>query len=479
MNNAKEAEIMAHEYIPRDPRTGRPLVTGRRRRKVVDTAYRPSEGVWDAISIPDVLPLATGALKACEVQWGNQPHLVSRLDGVRALPRVSRKSEVETHQALVGALSDLKPEVRIAGLFALPYCALNIVTDLFEHLHELLEDVDFSVRKAASDCLATVAPVFPSATEETLRRELRSSVGYRSKAAFKGLRDLCQVWPEVVVVHLDELLREDDVPLRTEASKLLPRLSKTRSAAVWDLIGWSLQDEAATVRVHAARTLATLANSAPRLAAILLETALFDEDDAVRTHALRSLNRMDVTGFRMKRLCLDGARDRHRSIRQTCILMLPRLLIESEVREHANQLLLQETDPELCDLLRGMIIDLQLEGSEEEKNRFLAPLPVDEQRMEGDDHRQGEPPQLLADIEEGVPEAEYDEHLLGEGQLHPPQEQPPEGQDERPAPDEADIGLDVGADHDVDEEPDWQDAVEAFDPGAHVPDRLLEDDDEN
>ena len=476
MNNAKEAEIMAHEYIPRDPRTGRPLVTGRRRRRVVDDAYRPEKGAWDSIPIPDVLPLATGALQACEVQWCGQPHLISRPDAVRALPRVSRNSEVQTHHALVAALSDIKPEVRVAGLSVLPYCALNKVDDLFEHLHELLDDVDSSVRKAASNCLAIVAPVFPSATEETLRRELRTSVKYRSKAAFKALRELCQVWPEVVVVHLDELLREDDVLLRTEASKLLPRLSKTRSAAVWDLISWSLQDEAASVRAHAARTLTTLADSAPRLAAILLETALFDEDDDVRTHALRSLNRMDVTGFRMKRLCLDGARDRHSAIRRTCILMLPRLLIESEVREQANQLLLQETDPELCELLSGMVTDLQLEGSEEEKNRFLAPLPVDDQAMPGDELGQGEPHRLLADIDAEMAEREGDALRLGEGQRHLPGEQPPEGLGDRPEPDEVDLGLDVDADHDVDADPDWQDAIEAADLGKQNQDWVPEED---
>ena len=114
MNDAKEAETMANEYIPRDPRTGRPLVTGRRRRRDVDAAYRPGPGVWDAISLPDVLPLATGELQACEVEWGGQPYLVSRPDAVRALPRISRKREVETHQALVAALSDMKPEVRVA-----------------------------------------------------------------------------------------------------------------------------------------------------------------------------------------------------------------------------------------------------------------------------------------------------------------------------------------------------------------------------
>ena len=479
MNDAKEAETMANEYIPRDPRTGRPLVTGRRRRRDVDAAYRPGPGVWDAISLPDVLPLATGELQACEVEWGGQPYLVSRPDAVRALPRISRKREVETHQALVAALSDMKPEVRVAGLFALPYCALNQVENLFEHLHELLEDVDSSVRKAASNCLTIVAPVFPSATEETLRRELRSAVSFRSKAAFKALRELCLVWPVVVVVHLDELLREDDVALRTEASKLLPRLAKTRSAAVWDLIGWSLQDEAAPVRVQAARTLATLADSAPRLAAILLETALFDEDDDVRSNALRSLNRMDVTGFRMKRLCLDGARDRHRSIRRSCILMLPRLMIESEVREHANQLLQQETDPELCDLLRDMVTDLQLEGSEEEKNRFLAPLPVDELGTGGDEQGQGELPPLLVDIDAGVAGQEGDEHRLAEGQRPLPPEQPPEGLDDLPEPGEPDIGFTVDDDHDVDEEPDWADALEAIDPEADDPVRVLEEDDED
>ena len=472
---------MAHEYIPRDPRTGRPLTTGRRRKRQVDQAYRPSQGVWDAISNQDVLPLATGVLQACEVEWRDQPHLVSKPEGVRALPRISRKREVETHKALVAALSDMKPEVRVSGLFALPYCALNQPESLFEHLHELLDDVDSSVRKAASNCLTIVAPVFPSATEETIRRELRSSVKARSQAAFKALRDTCQVWPEVVVIHMDELIREDSIPLRTEASKLLPRLSKTRSAAVWDLIGWALQDDAASVRVQAARTLPTLADSAPRLAGILLESALFDEDEDVRTYALRSLNRMDVTGFRMKRLCLDGARDRHRAIRRTCILMLPRLLIESEVREHANQLLLQETDPELCDLLNGMISDLQLEGTEDEKNRFLAPLPVDEQRVMDDGQGVAELFPVLDEPIEAAAQPGGDEPPLEEAQRNRPQGLLPEpgGPEVHIEPDDADIGHGVDVDIDADGEPDWQGAIAAIDSDADEPNWTVYDDDED
>ena len=178
----------------------------------------------------------------------------------------------------------------------------------------------------------------------------------------------------------------------------------------------------------------------------------------------------------MKRLCLDGARDRHSAIRRTCILMLPRLLIESEVREQANQLLLQETDPELCELLSGMIKDLQLEGSEEEKNRFLAPLPVDDQAMPRDELEQGEPHRLLADIDAEMAEREGDALRLGEGQRHLPGEQPPEGLGDRPEPDEVDLGLDVDADHDVDADPDWQDAIEAADLGKQNQDWVPEED---
>lgn len=364
------------EYIARDPRTGFPLRAGAVRSRIdVDEAYRPSPGQWDAIKNFDILPLATGAKSALEVNWVGHPHLVSQADGIKALPRISKRNPVEAHEALISALSELKPELRTAGLFALPYLALTNPEDLFEHLAELVDDIDTKVRVAASECLKIVAPVFPSATEQILHEELRSDVNSRNTAAFAALKEMCKVWPEVVVIHLDELLRMDDPRLRAKAAAMLPPLSRRKSAAVWDLIGWSLQDENDEVRAQAARTLTTLANKAPSIARVLLEVALFDESDKVRRPALRAMNSMDMSGYRMNKLCIDGAHHSDVEIRRACIKMIPKLFIESEMRIQANELLRQETDSQLIELLNDMAFDPELEGGEQEKNRFLAPAP--------------------------------------------------------------------------------------------------------
>ena len=48
------------EYIARDPKTGKPLRSGRKRRHGVDLAYKPGDGPWDAIPLNEVIPLAKG-----------------------------------------------------------------------------------------------------------------------------------------------------------------------------------------------------------------------------------------------------------------------------------------------------------------------------------------------------------------------------------------------------------------------------------
>nr|AIF08697.1 hypothetical protein [uncultured marine group II/III euryarchaeote KM3_31_G10] len=362
------------EYIARDPRTGLPLSSrGGRSRIEVDEAYRPSRGPWDAIKHFDILSLANGEKSALEVDWLDRPHLVSQADGIKALPRIAKGNPEAAHDSLCSSLSELKPELRIAGLFSLPFIALTNPENLFEHLEELLDDVDTSVRVAASDCLKIVAPVFPSATEEILSRELRSEISSRNAAAFAALKEMCKVWPSVVVIHLDELLRLDDRLLRAKAAALLPPLARTKSAAVWDLIGWSLQDEYDDVRVQAARTLPTLASKAPSIARVLLEIAMFDESDKVRRQGLRAFNSMDMTGYRMNKLCIEGARHSDPEIRRACIKMIPKLFLESEMRIQAVELLRQETDVKLIALLEEMAIDPEIEGGEAEKNKFLAP----------------------------------------------------------------------------------------------------------
>ena len=137
------------EYIARDPKTGKPLRTGRKRRQGLDLAYRPGEGPWDVIPLDRVLPLARGEIEVHPVTWRNSERLMRQSDAVRALPRIRGREQHEAHITLEAALGSLDTRLRIAALASLPYCALQHSETLFEHLHELLEDVDEEVQKAA------------------------------------------------------------------------------------------------------------------------------------------------------------------------------------------------------------------------------------------------------------------------------------------------------------------------------------------
>ncbi len=361
------------DYIARDPKTGKPLRTGRRRRKQIDLAYKPSEGAWDSIPLDRILPLARGEIDLHPVYWRDKERLMRQPDAVRALPRIRGRDHLEAHSALEAALGSLNPKLRIAGLSSLPYCALLHTETLFEHLHELLDDVDDDVQKAAQKCLIVVAPVFPSVTEETLRRELRHQVKPRRNSAFDALKQVADSWPEVAELHIDELIREEEGELRGMAAALLSRLAKHKSATLWDLIGWCLQDEAVIVRRHAARALLPLAEHAPKVTQIALEIAFFDDDDAVRNSALKASKKLDPNSFRMQRLITDGTRHSDRNIRLSCIKMLPIIMVDAEVRIQATELLVQETDSEIRNLLEDLMIDESLEGTEAEKNAYLAP----------------------------------------------------------------------------------------------------------
>ena len=64
--------------------------------------------------------------------------------------------------------------------------------------------------------------------------------------------------------------------------------------------------------------------------------------------------------------------------------MLPIVLVDAELRAIASELSVQETDDEIKKLLSEMMIDESLEGTEDEKNAFLAPAEkgeVDEGTM--------------------------------------------------------------------------------------------------
>ena len=373
------------EYIARNPKTGKPLRTGRKRRKGLDLAYRPGEGPWDLIPLDRILPLARGEIEVHPVPWKNGERLMRQSDAVRALPRIRGREQPEAHITLEAALGSLDTRLRIAALTSLPYCALQHSKTLFEHLHELLEDVDEEVQTAAQKCLVIVAPVFPSVTEESMRRELRSDDAARRRSAFEALKQVADAWPEVAELHIDELIREEEGELRGMAAALLTRLAKHKSATLWDLIGWCLQDEAVIVRRQAARALLPLAVHAPKVTQIALEIAFFDEDEKVRLSALKASKKLDPNSFRMQRLISDGTRHSDRNIRISCIKMLPIIMVDAEVRVQATELLEQETDPQIRTLLKELMIDESLEGTESEKNAFLAPaekVEIDEGSFE-------------------------------------------------------------------------------------------------
>jgi len=386
------------DYIARDPKTGKPLHTGRKRRQSIDLAYKPGAGPWDSIPLDRILPLARGDIDVHVVIWRDKERLMRQTDAIRALPRIRGREQQEAHSSLESALGSIDSRLRIAGLDSLPYCALQQSEKLFEHLHELLDDVDATVQKAAQKCLVITAPVFPSVTEETMRRELRSDVKQRRSSAFEALKQVADSWPEVAELHIDELIREEEGELRGLAASLLPRLTKHKSATLWDLIGWCLQDEAVVVRRHAARALAPLADHAPKVTQIALEIAFFDEDEKVRNSALKASKKLDPNSFRMQRLISDGTRHSDRNIRISCIKMLPIIMVDAEVRIHATELLVQETDTEIRSLLEELMIDESLEGTESEKNAFLAPA----EKVERDEGSLATPPPLVQDLEKDI-----------------------------------------------------------------------------
>ena len=219
-----------------------------------------------------------------------------------------------------------------------------------------------------------MAPVFPSGCEKILRRELRHEVEKHRKSAFIALKSTSQRWAETGCLHIDELIREEDVDLRRRAAAILRVLTTKGGAEGWDLIGWCLEDEDAEVRRRASKTLNSLAGAEPRIAAILVEVAMSDDDASVRKSAIGALKKLNMESPRVSRMVIDGARDRDYELRKACIGLLSIILSGTELRETAKELLRQETRMDLRKRLESLSTDLEMEGTEEQKNTFLAPL---------------------------------------------------------------------------------------------------------
>jgi len=77
---------------------------------------------------------------------------------------------------------------------------------------------------------------------------------------------------------------------------------------------------------------------------------------------------------RVTDMILRGARSKDLNLRKACIDQLSIILTGDRLRESAAELLRQETDPALRKRLAALSIDLELDGTETEKNRFLAPV---------------------------------------------------------------------------------------------------------
>lgn len=364
---------MSREYIARDPRTGRPINVGSNRRQSKKREVR--EGPWMAIPPQAVIPLATGELEEYKVGWKEKDHYMGRLDGIKALSNLAGTMAIEGHKILLDCLMDDDPKIRAAGLFALPSVAESKPNELFDHLSVLLDDKDASVRRAASECLKIVAPTFPSATDSTLAFELRHHVRQRRDAAFAGLGELCVTWPEVACDHIDELLQEDSLDLRRKASGLLRRVLSKGGAAAWDLIGWALEDEDVETRRNAAKCLVPLAHKEQRIATILAERAILDSDSKVMVSAIKCVEVLDTDHGRAKDLVLAGCTHKNSSVRMACVKILPRLMGDEILRNHCNALLRDEKDEKIRKELQEMAFDAQIEGTEAQKNSFLAPAP--------------------------------------------------------------------------------------------------------
>ena len=365
---------MARDYIARDPKTGRPINRRSAVKQVDIRSMLPPSGVWERIPRRDIVPLASGQVKMVEIPRSEGGGLARRIDGILALNRVLPAMVTDAHTALCEALDDDEGVIRLAGLKAMPSFAIKKHEDLFMYLSDRLLEENEHVRKAARECLRKVAPIFPSGCEEILRRELRHETKQHRDDAFATLKDTSQNWAETGCLHIDELIREEDVDLRRRGAKILRTITAKGGATGWDLISWSLQDEDAQVRRSASACLPKLANIESRVATIFVEASMFDEDSGVKKNIIRTLKTLDMENPRVAQLIQDGARDRDPVLRKACIEQLSIILTGDKLREVAAELLRQETRPELRTKLERLSRDVDWEGTEDEKNRALAPL---------------------------------------------------------------------------------------------------------
>jgi len=383
---------MARRYVARDPRTWSKIGSSAASMEVNIQGLLPEDGPWQRLSKHEIIPLAKGDVSSVQVSRGKGGSFAVRIDGILALHMALERRLDEAHEVMLDCLDDNDEEIRVAALRGLPPLALKRHDGLLQCLSDRLLDENVQVCQAARRCLTLVAPVFPSGCEEILRRELRRSENEHRSNAFEALKLTAENWPEAGCLHLDELIREDDTDLRRRGSKILKIVATRHGSTGWDLVGWSLEDEDPQVRRNASRTLVQLANAEPAIATILIEAAMQDDDSGVRKSLIRALKRLDMKNPRVSKMIIDGARSRDYNLRKACIEHLSVIMTGEDLRNAAAELLRQETKPELRRRLASLARDVEIDGTEEEKNRFLASLDKVESEEVEQPPRSGEAP---------------------------------------------------------------------------------------
>jgi hypothetical protein len=379
-------------YVARHPKTGKPLYS--EKEVEIETSLNPPISKWDGLELSlfelkklfdQILPLAIGEISKVEINHldiENEKILLDRTDGIRALPRLNASYNDKLYDALILGLYDPLPENRIASLQILHICACRKPDGLWDILAELLDDDVAEVRRTAIKSLIAAVPIFPSGCEVLLHIELRHELKLRRDGAWKALNELLKKWPDAAMAHLDILSREDDVDLRRRSANLLSGAANRKSAIAWDLVSWALQDEDDLVRDNASKAIRTVTHHEPRQALIFAERALFDTYKPVRARAVQALEKLGA-GSRVNSLIIRGCKHSDLEIRRNCIKMLPRLMSEDELRDLCFELLNQEKNITLKEILTEYSKDDQLEGSELEKNKYLAPAePIDQLEKE-------------------------------------------------------------------------------------------------
>jgi len=373
---------MSRDYIARDPRTGKRISLGKKRSSMIKAAFRAPQGPWNSLLPEQIRDLLEKRVSSIEVRWLDKRVLLDRLDAIRAITALPRTEDEFIHKTIIEGLCSRSTQERLASLDVFLVGSLRDADEMMEMLDVMIDDPEPSVQKKAREVLVTCAPIFPSALEETIRRLLRSEKSKIRNDAFNALNQAARQWPEVGVLHLDELIREEDVDLRRRGARVLRSIAQRAGGAGWDLIGWSLDDEDSEVRKIASRTLPGLVESAPRIAQIMIEETLFDPDDEVRNNSLKALAKMEKDDSRTRTLILDGAKHNDSRIRLSCVKMLPIIMSGNDLRQTALELISNETDEMILERLNTMSVDISMEGTEDEKNRFLAPLPKVEEEEE-------------------------------------------------------------------------------------------------